>query len=74
MQHTRLALHTASSEEIKYARVADVYFHRTIEVLRARGAEDIPVHAELTLESGDPDKWFVVAGIEEMAHLLEGPE
>jgi nicotinate phosphoribosyltransferase len=43
-------------------------------VLRARGAEDIPVHAELTLKSCDPDKWFVVAGIEEVAHLLEEPE
>lgn len=72
MQETQLAFHTASSEEIKSARVADVYFHRAMKVLRARGAENTPVHAELTLKSGDPDKWFVVAGLEEVAHLLEG--
>ncbi len=70
MQKTQLAFHTASSEDIKSARVADVYFHRAMEVLRARRAENTPVHAELTLKSGDPDKWFVVAGLEEVAHLL----
>jgi nicotinate phosphoribosyltransferase len=73
LQQTRLAFHTASSEEIMHARVADVYFHRTIEVLRARGVSSTPVQAELTLKSGDRHKWFVVAGTEEVAHLLEGP-
>jgi nicotinate phosphoribosyltransferase len=72
LQETQLAFHTASSEEIKSTHVADVYFHRTMAVLRARGAENTPVHAELTLKSGNPDKWFVVAGLEEVAHLLEG--
>ncbi len=74
MQETQLAFHTASSEEIKSARVADVYFRRAMEVLRSRGAENTPVHAELTLKSGNPDKWFVVAGLEEVAHLLEEAE
>ena len=32
---------TASGEEIKNARVADVYFHRTMEVLRERVLEQI---------------------------------
>lgn len=61
---------TASYEEIKGAEVADVYFHRTMEVLRARGAENTPVHVEVTLKSSDPDEWFVVAGLDEVAHLL----
>ncbi|HZY65340.1 MAG TPA: nicotinate phosphoribosyltransferase [Rubrobacteraceae bacterium] len=65
---------TASYEEIKGAEVADVYFHRTMEVLRARGAENTPVHVEVTLKSSDPDEWFVVAGLDEVAHLLDGVE
>ena len=65
---------TASHEEIQGAEVADVYFHRTMEVLRARGAEHTPVHVEVTLKSSDPEEWFVVAGLDEVARLLEDVE
>ena len=68
---TKTRFNTASYEEIKGAEVADVYFHRTMEVLRARGLENMPVHAEVTLKTSDPDAWFVVAGLDEVAHLLE---
>jgi nicotinate phosphoribosyltransferase len=74
LQETKTSFHTASSEDIKAARVADVYFHRTMAVLRARDAENVPVHAELTYKTSDPEQWFVVAGLEEVAHLLEGIE
>lgn len=62
---------TASYEEIKGAEVTDVYFRRTMEVLKARGLENTPVFAEITLKTSDPDAWFVVAGLDEVAHLLE---
>lgn len=62
---------TASEKEILDAEVADVYFHRTMEVLKARGLENTPVHAEVTLKTSDPDAWFVVAGLDEVAYLLE---
>ena len=62
---------TASYEEIKGAEVADVYFHRTMEILRSRGLEDTPVHAEVAYKTSDPDEWFVVAGLDEVARLLE---
>jgi nicotinate phosphoribosyltransferase len=62
---------TASYEEIKGAKVADVYFHRTMEILRSRGLEDTPVHAEVAYKTSDPDEWFVVAGLDEVARLLE---
>jgi nicotinate phosphoribosyltransferase len=65
---------TASYEEIKGAEVADVYFHRTMEVLRARGLEDTRVHAEVAYKTSAPDEWFVVAGLDEVARLLEGVE
>ncbi len=70
----RTGFDTASYEEIKRAEVADVYFHRTMEILRARGLENIPVHAEVAYKTSDPDEWFVVAGLDEVARLLEGIE
>jgi nicotinate phosphoribosyltransferase len=63
---------TASYEEIKGAEVADIYFHRTMEILRSRGLEDTPVHAEVAYKTSDPGEWFVVAGLDEVARLLEG--
>jgi nicotinate phosphoribosyltransferase len=63
---------TASYEEVRAAEVADVYFHRTMEILRSRGLEDTPVHAEVAYKTSEPDEWFVVAGMDEVAHLLEG--
>lgn len=61
---------SATDAEILGAEVADSYFHRTMEVLRARGLENTPVHAELAFKTSDPDAWFVVAGLDEVAYLL----
>jgi nicotinate phosphoribosyltransferase len=69
-----LRFNTASEEEIKNAAVADVYFQRTMQVLRAEGKERTPVHIEVTLKSSDPEKWYVLAGLDEVAHLLKGIE
>jgi nicotinate phosphoribosyltransferase len=65
---------TASEEEIRNAEVADVYFHRTMEVLRARGLENTPVEIEVAYKTSDEDAWFVVAGLDEVAALLEDVE
>jgi nicotinate phosphoribosyltransferase len=62
----------ALEDDIRSARVADSYFHRTLEVLRARGKENTPVFAEIAYKSSDPDEWFVVAGLDEVAALLDG--
>jgi nicotinate phosphoribosyltransferase len=62
---------SATDAEILKADVADSYFHRTMQILRARGLEDTPVHAELAYKTSDPDDWFVVAGLDEVAFLLE---
>ena len=67
-----LRFNTASEEEIRNADVADVYFHRTMEVLRARGLEDTPVHVEVAYKTSDQNDWFIVAGLDEVAALLEG--
>src|SRR5512134_156807 len=64
--------HTASDAEIKSGEVYDVYFERTVEILKARGDRK-RVKAEIYLKSLPEDwDWGVLAGIEEAAALLEG--
>jgi len=66
------AFHTASDAEIKAGKVSDVYFQRTVEILAARGDRK-RVKAEVYLKSLPEDwHWGVLAGIEEVAALLEG--
>ena len=65
-------LNSATDTEILNAEVADSYFHRTMQVLRARGLNDAPVYAEVAYKTSDPDQWFVVAGLDEVAVLSEG--
>jgi nicotinate phosphoribosyltransferase len=68
----RRPFHLATQEEIKRGAVADVYFHRTVQILRARGNR-ARVKAEVYLKSLPADwTWGILAGIEEAAHLLEG--
>ena len=62
---------SATDAEILNADVADSYFHRTMQILRARGLEDTQVHAEIAYKTSDPEAWFVVAGLDEVAFLLE---
>jgi len=62
--------HTANDEEIKAGQVTDVYFLRTLEILKHRG---ITKHAvtEVILKSLPAGyTWGVLAGIEEAAMLL----
>ncbi len=68
----RPAFHLASSDEIKSGEVTDVYFNRTVQILRARRVRS-RVKAEVYLKSLPADwSWGILAGIEEAAHLLEG--
>ncbi len=65
---------SATDAEIMAAEVADSYFHRTMEVLRHKGLENTPVHAEVAYKTSDPDAWYVVAGMDEVATLLDDLE
>ena len=58
------AFHIASEPEIKAGEVSDVYFDRTVEILRARGL-DKRVKAEIRLKSFPQPDWTfgVLAGI-----------
>ena len=67
------SFHIASEPDIKAGQVSDVYFARTVEILRARGLTK-RVKAEIRLKSFPQADWSfgVLAGIEEAAALLEG--
>lgn len=68
----KAAFHLATQDEIKAGRVVDVYFNRTVQILRARGIRT-RAKAEVRLKSLPADwNWGILAGIEEAAHLLEG--
>ncbi len=64
--------HIAGEDDIRDGRVTDVYFARTLEVLKAKGI-DKRVRAEFIAKSLPKDwRWGVLAGIEEVARLMEG--
>ncbi|MHC1636086.1 MAG: nicotinate phosphoribosyltransferase [Candidatus Methanospirareceae archaeon] len=59
-----------SEEDILGGKTTDVYFIRAEEVLRRKGINP-EVVAEVTAGGGE---WGVLAGLEEVAHLLEGKD
>src|SRR5947207_6500240 len=64
--------HTAAESDIKSGDVSDVYFERTVEILRHRHDRK-RVKAEIYLNSLPDDwQWGILAGIEEVATLMEG--
>jgi nicotinate phosphoribosyltransferase len=69
----RRVFHIATEPEIKAGAVSDVYFSRTVDILRARGI-DKRVKAEIRLKSFPQPDWSfgVLAGLEEAAALIEG--
>ncbi|MBI1846952.1 MAG: nicotinate phosphoribosyltransferase [Candidatus Rokubacteria bacterium] len=68
----RRPFHTAVDADIKTGEVSDVYFARTVEILKSR-QDRKRVKAEVYLKSLPEDwQWGVLAGIEEVAGLLAG--
>ena len=67
------SFHIAAESDIKAGEVSDVYFSRTVQILKARGI-DKRVKAEIRLKSFPQPDWSfgVLAGIEEAAALLTG--
>ncbi len=63
-------LHVANFDDIKAGRVTDVYFTRTLEILKAKGI-DKHVKAEIITKSlPDGWEWAILAGVEESTNLL----
>ena len=69
---TKRLFHLATESEIKAGEVHDVYFSRTVQILRQRGDRK-RAKAEVRLKSLPEDwGWGILAGIEEAAALLDG--
>jgi nicotinate phosphoribosyltransferase len=66
---------TASDEEIMQGRTTDIYFIRTMEVLKARGMLEQEALAEMTVAKLPRDwSWGVLCGLEEALRLMEGKD
>jgi nicotinate phosphoribosyltransferase len=64
--------HCTSYDAIKAGRVTDIYFARTLEILKAEGL-DKRVKAEFIAKNLPEDwTWAVLAGVEEVAALADG--
>lgn len=64
--------HVAGEEDIRAGKVTDVYFARTLEILKAKGV-DREVRAEFFAKKLPHEyPWGVFAGVEEVARLMEG--
>ena len=63
--------HTADPRDILEGRITDVYFERTLQILKAKGINPV-VRAEFIAKSL-PDGWLwaVFAGLEEALYLME---
>jgi len=62
----------ADEQDIKAGKVTDVYFERTVEVLRRKGIRK-QVLAEVRATSLPPGyQWAVFAGVQELAALVSG--
>ncbi len=63
--------HTADPKDILEGRITDVYFERTLKILRAKGINPL-VRAEFIAKSlPDNWKWAVFAGLEEVLSLVK---
>ncbi len=64
--------HLAAPEDIKGGKTTDIYFVRTIEVLKAKGIKK-NVTVEVTCSSLPGGyEWGILAGVEELAELFRG--
>src|SRR3972149_163615 len=69
----RREFYVATPEEIRSGQTSDIYFFRTLDVLKKAGKDRVRVLMETTaqaLPNGWP--WAVFAGLEETVNLLRG--
>lgn len=65
--------YVATADEIRAGQTTDIYFLRTLDILKKAGKDRTGVVAEVTagaLPNGWP--WGILCGLEEVVHLLEG--
>jgi nicotinate phosphoribosyltransferase len=66
-------MHIATLSDILSGRTTDVYFQRTVEVLKNAGLSDVKVRAEFHVSSLPREyKWAVFTGLKEVIEVLRG--
>jgi len=66
-------MHIARDDDILSGRTSDVYFQRTVEVLKNAGLSDVKVRAEFHVSSLPREyKWAVFTGLKEVIEVLRG--
>lgn len=64
--------HMFTQEQIKKAKVSDVYFERTIRILTEKNLDNEVAAEVITKSLPNNYQWAVLTGIEEVLNLLEG--
>jgi len=63
----------ALPDDVRSGKTTDVYFERTLKVLKKEGLDRVEVHAEVTASAFPSGySWAVYAGLREVLKLLEG--
>src|SRR3972149_2060446 len=69
----RREFYVATPEEIRSGQTSDIYFFRTLEVLKEAGKHRTKVLMETTVQTLPGDwPWAVFSGLEEAVNLLRG--
>ncbi len=69
----RREFYIATSEEIRSGQTSDIYFFRTLDVLKKAGKHRTKVLMETTVQTLPGDwPWAVFSGVEEAVNLLRG--
>jgi nicotinate phosphoribosyltransferase len=65
----------ATFKEIREGKTTDIYFKRTVDILKARGLEGVRVQAEVFLKRFPENyRWGVFAGLPDALAIFEGKE
>jgi nicotinate phosphoribosyltransferase len=67
-----MGFNIASDDDIRSGKVTDVYFVRTVKTLLSAGIRKRVVMEVTASSLPDGYKWAVLAGVDEVVHLLEG--
>ncbi len=63
--------HTAEPKDILDGKITDVYFERTLKILKAKGINPTVTAEFIAKNLPDNWQWAVLAGMEEVAYLLK---
>ena len=67
--------YVATADEIRSGRTTDIYFVRTLDILKKAGRDRVNVVAEATTGVLPNDwRWGIFCGLEEVVRLLEGKQ